>query len=134
MGTFKVGDRVRYVRRMYNTDKGLRLGAEYIVEGLNPTNPHDIYVNGSISSYNGGRFELVTEPSTFSTQVGGSHYKDMKIQPTEYILANGMGFAEGNVIKYVSRYKAKNGVQDLKKARHYLDMLIEQEEKNGNAA
>lgn len=59
-------------------------------------------------------------------QVGGNHYKDMKIQPIEYTLANGLGFCEGNVIKYVSRYKSKNGVEDLKKAKHYLELLIEQ--------
>lgn len=58
-------------------------------------------------------------------QVGGNHYKDMAIQPIEYILGNGLGFCEGNVIKYVTRYSQKNGVEDLKKARHYIDLLIE---------
>ncbi len=58
-------------------------------------------------------------------QVGGNHYADMKIQPIEYTLANGLGFCEGNVLKYISRWKNKNGVEDLKKARHYLDMLID---------
>lgn len=62
-------------------------------------------------------------------QVGGSHYKDCALQPIEYIFANGIGFAEGNVIKYVSRWRAKNGVEDLRKARHYLDLLIEHEER-----
>lgn len=62
-------------------------------------------------------------------QEGGSHYKDMAIQPFEYNHANGIPFAEGNVIKYVSRWRAKGGVQDLKKARHFLDLLIEAEEK-----
>ena len=61
-------------------------------------------------------------------QVGGSHYLKMKIQPIEYILANDLGFLEGNVIKYVSRYKLKNGVEDLKKAKHCLEMLIKKEE------
>ena len=56
------------------------------------------------------------------------HY-DMEIQPITYIMANGLGFCEGNIVKYVSRYKDKGGVEDLKKARHYLDMLIEQEQK-----
>jgi len=60
----------------------------------------------------------------FKHQEGGSHYKDMKIQPTEYILANNLGFCEGNVIKYVSRYQKKHGVADLKKAVHYLEILI----------
>lgn len=61
------------------------------------------------------------------TQVGGQHYKDLKIQPFEYIHANGIPFAEGSVIKYVTRWRAKGGVEDLKKARHFLDLLIEAE-------
>lgn len=67
--------------------------------------------------------------SALDVQVGGSHYKDAGIQPIEYIFANKLGFCEGNVVKYVTRYGSKNGVQDLKKARHYLDMLIEKLEK-----
>lgn len=62
-----------------------------------------------------------------AVQEGGSHYKDMKIQPAEYIHANGLGYFEGNVVKYVSRWRAKGGLQDLKKARHYLDLLTELE-------
>lgn len=68
-----------------------------------------------------------TPASALSIQVGGGHYKDMKIQPVEYIHQNGIGFAEGCVIKYVSRWRAKGGVEDLKKARHFLDLLIEME-------
>ena len=60
-------------------------------------------------------------------QEGGSHYKDMPIQPVEYIHRNGLGFVEGCVVKYVSRWRAKGGIEDLKKARHFLDMLIEME-------
>jgi hypothetical protein len=60
-------------------------------------------------------------------QVGGTHYTSMKIQPVEYILANNIGFIEGCVIKYVSRWKAKGGVQDLEKARHFINLLIENE-------
>lgn len=66
--------------------------------------------------------------SNFDTQVGGNHYKDLAIQPLEFIVANNLGFVEGNVVKYVVRYKVKNGLEDLKKARHYLDLLIELEE------
>ena len=65
--------------------------------------------------------------SALEKQVGGSHYREMVIQPVEYILANGLGFVEGAVIKYVSRYRAKGGVEDLRKARHFLDLLIEHE-------
>lgn len=53
-----------------------------------------------------------------------NHYTRFKIQPLDFILANGIGFAEGNVIKYVCRYDAKNGLEDLRKARTYLDRLI----------
>ena len=59
-------------------------------------------------------------------QVGGTHYVDMAIQPVEYIQKNNLGFLEGCVVKYVSRWKVKNGSEDLKKARHCLDMLIEE--------
>ena len=57
-------------------------------------------------------------------QVGGSHYQT-PIQTWDYIAANGIGYFEGNIIKYVSRWEKKGGVQDLEKARHYLDKLIE---------
>ncbi len=66
--------------------------------------------------------------SAFEKQEGGSHYRTMKIQPVEYIHKNGIGFVEGAVVKYVSRWRAKGGVADLKKARHMLDLLIEMEE------
>lgn len=67
----------------------------------------------------------VENVSATSHQVGGDHYRNMTIQPIDFIMANGLGFCEGNVVKYVTRYPFKNGVEDLKKARHYLDMLIE---------
>lgn len=57
-------------------------------------------------------------------QVGGDHYKTMKIQPVEFIEANGIPFLEGNVIKYVVRHVGKGGVADLRKAKHYIDLLL----------
>jgi hypothetical protein len=68
--------------------------------------------------------------SALDDQVGGDHYKKLKIQPIEYIHANEIGYMEGNVIKYVSRWKEKNGIKDLEKAKHYIDLLIELEAKN----
>lgn len=65
--------------------------------------------------------------SALGVQVGGVHYKEMAIQPVEYIHANGIGYFEGNVIKYVSRWRAKGGVADLEKARHYIDLLLDLE-------
>ena len=58
-------------------------------------------------------------------QVGGSHYKSKAIQPWDYIASNQLGYLEGNVVKYVSRWKDKGGLEDLKKAQHYLAKLIE---------
>ena len=55
------------------------------------------------------------------------HYTNGKIEPIDYINGNGMDYLEGNIIKYISRYKFKNGLEDLHKARFYLNMLIERE-------
>lgn len=70
---------------------------------------------------------LAKEGPALTRQEGGSHYKDMRIQPVEYIHANNIPFIEGNVIKYVSRWRNKNGIQDLKKAMHFLQLLIDLE-------
>ena len=59
-------------------------------------------------------------------QTGGGHYKALEPQPWNVITAWGLGFLDGNVLKYISRWRHKNGVEDLRKARHYLDKLIEQ--------
>lgn len=63
-------------------------------------------------------------------QIGGSHYKNKGIQPIEYIMENGLDFCEGCVVKYISRWRSKNGLEDLLKARHYLEFLIEREREN----
>ena len=68
-------------------------------------------------------------PSALSEQIGGSHYKDFRIQPAQFFHDNNVPFIEASVCKYVLRWRNKNGIEDLKKARHYLDMLIEMEEK-----
>ena len=63
--------------------------------------------------------------SQFDIQVGGDHYKKMPIQPLEFIAKNNLDFFQGNVIKYVLRYKDKNGMEDLRKAIHFIEMMIE---------
>ena len=67
--------------------------------------------------------------SAFESQVGGNHYKSFKIQPVEFIHINGLGYIVGNIIKYVCRHQLKHSssIEDLRKARHYIDMLIESE-------
>ena len=68
--------------------------------------------------------------SAFSVQIGGDHYKDLPIQPIEYCQRNGLGAVESFVVKYVTRWRTKGGVEDLRKAIHLLEMLIEMEAKH----
>jgi hypothetical protein len=65
--------------------------------------------------------------SALEKQIGGSHYKDLAIQPIEFIVANNIPFIEGNIIKYLTRWRSKGGIQDLLKCQHYLELLIENE-------
>jgi len=78
-----------------------------------------LWVSNNFIEYN----ELVT-----SSQIGGDHYKSKAIQPIEYILANKLDFCSGNVVKYITRYKDKNGLEDLQKAKQYIDFLMMQYE------
>jgi hypothetical protein len=65
--------------------------------------------------------------SAYDKQIGGSHYRKMKIQPSEFINKNNLPFAEGNAIKYICRHKHKGERQDLEKAKHYIDMILERD-------
>jgi hypothetical protein len=62
---------------------------------------------------------------SLNTQIGGDHYSKLKIQPMEYSMANGLDPCQHNVVKYVTRFRDKNGIEDLKKAIHVIQMLIE---------
>jgi hypothetical protein len=70
--------------------------------------------------------------SALDVQEGGAHYKSKAIQPIEYIHANNLPFIEGSVVKYITRWRDKGGVEDLKKIKHYIDLLIELEAKHAN--
>lgn len=95
----------------------------------------DLMIDWCMDCLEAKRFTLGTPKPTeprhpanpLARQEGGDHYKRLKIQPIEYIHANGIPFAEGSVIKYVTRWRDKGGVKDLEKARHFLDLLIELE-------
>ena len=65
--------------------------------------------------------------NVFFKQVGGSHYKKYKIQPSRFINENKILFAEGNAIKYICRHQDKGGKQDLLKAIHYIQMIVERD-------
>lgn len=85
-----------------------------------------------VQNFNSGSGDIVkTHPEEpLDKQVGGKHYKDFVIQPVEFIHKNKIGFCEGNAIKYICRHFAKNGREDLEKAKHYIDMLIQMEYSN----
>lgn len=68
-----------------------------------------------------------SKPSSLTVQEGGDHYKTLKIQPVEYIVANNLSFLQGNVVKYITRYKQKNGEEDIKKVIHYCQLILELE-------
>ena len=65
--------------------------------------------------------------SAYKKQIGGSHYSRFNIQPSKFINDNKLLFAEGNAIKYICRHAHKGGKQDLEKAKHYIDMIIERD-------
>ena len=75
-----------------------------------------------------------TKPSALDTQVGGDHYKTLKIQPMEYSMANKLDACQHTAIKYITRFRAKGGIADLEKAKHCIDMLIEFERMASNSA
>ena len=76
------------------------------------------------------KFNGMMAPDPLQRQEGGEHYKGMKIQPVEFIHANSIPYLEGCAIKYLCRHKAKGGVVDLLKAKHYIDLIISLEYKN----
>lgn len=138
--TFKVGDRVVAHDVTGANGAVLELGAVYTVARAYG---NLISLEGKMEKFYVDRFQKYPTDTfhnpqpgdrhTLTTQVGGTHYTDMVIQPIEYILANSIPFPEGNVIKYVSRWRAKGGVKDLEKAAHQLRLLIAHEEAKATA-
>ena len=74
--------------------------------------------------------DRIEKVAASETQVAGNHYSKLKIQPMEYCLQNDLNYGQSNAIKYITRYKDKNGIEDLKKAIHCIELLIEFEEKD----
>ena len=73
----------------------------------------------------------IKDMNPLAIQVGGGHYNKRVIQPIEYIHANGLNYSEGAIVKYITRWRDKNGVEDLNKIKHYVDLLIAMELKYG---
>ena len=63
----------------------------------------------------------------YKKQIGGSHYKDMKIQPSKFVVENELLYPEGCAIKYIIRHRDKNGKEDILKAIHFLEMILERD-------
>jgi hypothetical protein len=126
---FKVGDKVR-IKPVYQYKHGWPYGSDVIT--VTCVDKFSIMVS-PYSWWDAYRFEFALEPSDtktpsktddpFTTQVGGDHYKSMGIQPIDYITANNLPFIEGNIVKYITRWKQKGGVQDIDKVIHYAEML-----------
>ena len=71
-----------------------------------------------------GTYEYEYDNAT-SKQIGGDHYKNCAIQPIDYIVKNNLDFLEGNIVKYITRHKTKNGIEDIKKVIHYAELILE---------
>jgi len=88
----------------------------------------DLEKPGDIEDFSSGGIPLNSEEAT------PKHYTKMKMQPIEFIIKNDIGFCEGNIIKYVCRYKEKDGIKDLEKAKEYIQFLINKEKEKQNEA
>jgi hypothetical protein len=127
---FKVGDEVEIVSLQgtdgvgYRGDCNVMIGETGRVTEVGVGDmPYEVETNDKIWSWSGNNLKLVNEETqTYNpliAQEGGGHYKDRGIQPLEYTMKNNLSFCEGNVVKYISRYKSKNGIEDLAKVIHY---------------
>ena len=105
--------------------RGSDIVAYRVVDAKREAAPHD----PAQHTLTDASAEWAEAASANAVQVGGDHYKSKHIQPWDYIAANNLGYFEGNVVKYVSRHREKGGVDDLRKAAHYLQKLIELETK-----
>ena len=128
---FKVGDKVEIVK----LDKTIKhfggrgtlspVGTKTFVTYVNVTG-EEVEIDKDVYSYHADDLTLVKN-EVLETQVynpliaqeGGGHYKNRGVQPLEYTMQNNLSFCEGNVVKYISRYKSKNGIEDLAKVIHY---------------
>jgi len=149
---FKIGDKVISIKNTPEVPEGF---VGYVVEVVKNDNYDYAVENLGVTEYfNEDELELLSASvcipcgadrdditpqeiqglnkptSALDKQVSGNHYKDCGIQPIEYIHANGLSYLEGNVIKYTTRHSKKNGKQDILKAIHYLELILEMEYKD----
>jgi hypothetical protein len=135
----KVGDKAKVINLCEgeeNNPRGRVPGAIVEIVQLNSDNSQDEHYTvrnkgGFLWWYREDELEILgkegvtTANSALDKQISGNHYKGCKIQPVEYIQANELDYLQGNVIKYVTRHKLKNGKADIEKAIHYLELILE---------
>lgn len=135
LDNLKAGDVFMHFEK--NDDFGVKFD---VVEMVDYGNPNDVFLAGTKRNNEEGAYRksyplremdncakyFKEIKSAKNTQVGGNHYSKMKIQPIEFVMANSLSFPQGNVIKYVCRYKDKNGIEDLEKAKQNIDFMIEE--------
>lgn len=90
-----------------------------------PLSEYMTHFENSIVWHRHAQDESKVSDNAWDIQVGGNHYKDMKIQPAQFAMENNLDYLQGNAIKYICRHKSKNGLQDLEKAKHYIELMIE---------
>lgn len=86
--------------------------------------PHGVEVIPTVQ-YASNFKDKETFKGVLKQQYGGNHYKSLAIEPVEYAFKNNLDFFQGNVVKYITRFRDKNGLEDLKKAKHFIDLLIQ---------
>lgn len=128
---FKVGDEIEIVKldktieHFGGAEELSSVGTAAFITYVDVTGK-EVEIDIDMWSYHADDLTLVksavVEAQTYNplvAQEGGGHYKDRGIQPLEYTMKNNLSFCEGNVVKYISRYKSKNGIEDLAKVIHY---------------
>ncbi len=127
MKRFPLKDNVRYLSLEYTPESSSKF---LTLEDL--TKVEDVELIHSVGSpplpINAPK-NVQKKPNPLDTQVGGDHYKSLPIQVVEYNFFNDIPYMEGNIIKYITRWRTKNGIQDLEKAKHYIELLIELEKR-----
>ena len=99
--------------------------AKAVYERFTKNGKEVIVGSGADKEWDEQEYQRHLKQTALDKQEGGNHYKDMAIQPVEFITANNLGFLEGNVVKYICRHHAKNGAEDIKKAIHYCELLLQ---------
>lgn len=116
-GWYKVNEESDFNKRLFESRGIAKPVDSYLID-----TPNFEVVSGIIRHYK-DRTTRPEKPSALDTQHGGDHYKNKGIQPIEYINSNGMLFAEGSVVKYITRHQDKNGIEDLRKAIHFIQFV-----------